>query len=284
MAIGPIVEWAKAIWDGVLSKGDIQIVWQKAHSTMAGRAMPFRNVKGPGGATLASCMRIGWKFPSPTKVIKKDGSWLDMQSVCPMQIRLHALSDLSSIEAESSSLASRIGGPPNLEPLCDYLATKKMRESPAAGSLRALGEGGWWTQDRLFAEGRADDQWCKACGDRGTLGPAVGSLHHRMCACSATKELRDSFKGQAIIAKAQNLLHCGEPLFQHVLPIAGAAAPVHVNTLRECGGKPMPCDFVATGRAFTDGALKGRAPKSARRAGWAWVVTDEVGNVVFGLY
>ena len=202
MAIGPIVEWAKAIWDGVVSKGDIQIVWQQAHSTMAGRAMPFRNFKGPGGATLASCMRIGWKFPSPTKVIKKDGSWLEMQSVCPMQIRLHALSDLSSIEAESSSLASRIGGPPNLEPLCDYVATKTMRESPAAGSLRALGEGGWWTQDRLFAEGRADDQWCKACGDRGTLGPAVGSLHHRTCACSATKELRDSLKGQAIMAKA----------------------------------------------------------------------------------
>ena len=112
----------------------------------------------------------------------------------------------------------------------------------------------------------------------------MGSLHHRMCACSATKELRDSFKGQAIIAKAQNLLHCGEPLFQHGVPIAGAAAPVPVHTLRECGGKPMPGNFVATGRAFTDGALKGRAPKAARRAGWAWVVTDEVGDVVFGLY
>ena len=46
----------------------------------------------------------------------------------------------------------------------------------------------------------------------------------------------------------------------------------------------MPSDFVATGSAFTDGALRGRAPKAARRAGWAWVVTDEVGDVVFGLY
>ena len=233
LAIGPIVEWAKAVWDKLVTEEELQVVWRRAHSRIAGKAQPFRNVCGPGGAMLASCM----------------------------------------------------SGPPDLEPLSEFLATKKVRGSQAAASLKSLGEGGWWTQSRLFAEGRADDQWCKACGDRGgALGPAEGTVCHRSCACDATKALRESYKDQATLAKACTALHGSKPLFQHGVPLLKDLTPTPVHEVRSCGARPIPDDFVATGHAFTDGALKGRAPSAARRAGWAWVVVDQCGKIVFGLY
>ena len=42
--------------------------------------------------------------------------------------------------------------------------------------------------------------------------------------------------------------------------------------------------FTFTGIGFTDGALRGRAPRNARRAGWAAVLVDENGAVLHGIY
>ena len=285
LAIGPIIDWAKAIWDRAVPKEDLQSVWRHAHCLIAGKTAPFRHVCGPGGATLASCMRLGWKLPSPFVAIKRSGTVLDLREVCPMQIRLHAMDDLHMVEAENSSLAARIGGPPDLEALSDFLKVKRIRSSPVAGSMRALGEGGWWTQSRLHAEGRAADKWCRACGDRGgSLGPVEGTLHHRCVACIATRELREKHKDQALIAKAQSAAHGSEPLFQHGVPILKGPLPPPAHTIRACGGRQAPDDLEATGFAFTDGAMRGRAPRAARRSGWAWVVVDHSGDVIYGLH
>ena len=140
-ALSPIVDWAKAIWGNEASVDDLKVAWQRAHTLIGTSQTPFRHVAGPGGAALASCMRIGWRLPRYDTIIKADGSLLDMTIVCPMQIRLHAARDLRRTEAEASSLAMKIGGPPDLEPLSDFLAQRKVASSPAASSLRALGEG-----------------------------------------------------------------------------------------------------------------------------------------------
>ena len=123
-ATAPIVDWAKAVWDGFVAADDLRAVWKNAHCLTAGRRSPFRHVAGPGGAMLASCMRLGWRCPSFDKILKKDGTSLDLTVVCPMQVRLHALQALRRHEAGKSSLALRIGGPPDLEPLSDYLCLK----------------------------------------------------------------------------------------------------------------------------------------------------------------
>ena len=284
MAVGPIVEWARAVWDNLVPKDELHLVWKNAHCKVAISQVPFRQVSGPGGAMIASSLRIGWKSPSYKHFINAAGDVLDLLLVCPMQIRLHALNDLRRMEAATSSLAVRIGGAPDLEPLFDYLASSGIRASPAAGALRALGEGGWWGQARLFEEGRVEDPWCKACGNRGGLGPVAGTLHHRMCACEATKELRDNFCKPEVISRAQSCVHGGGPLYQHGVPLLQEQPKVPQHEVRCCGGRQPPEDFVATGNAFTDGAMKCRAPKSGRRAGWAWVVVDDAGDVLFGLY
>ena len=284
MAVSPILDWAKAIWDDLVHHEELQTVWKGAHVNIAGSQTPFRRVAGPGGAMLASCLRIGWKCPSFSHLARANGEVLDLRVVCPMQVLKHATADLSRLEAGNSSLAKRIGGAPDLEPLCNYLTSCRIKGAPVAGSLRALGEGGWWGQARLYDEGRVDDPWRKACGDRGRLGPALGTLHHRMCGCAATKGLRDNHKDQEIIGRAQSSLHGEEPLFQHGIPVLGNVAPVPTHEVRCCGGRPPPADFTASGNAFTDGAMRGRAPIAARRAGWAWVIVDERGDVIYGLH
>ena len=283
-AVAPIVDWANAIWDSVAPQVDLELVWKRAHSLIGNSPTPFRHVAGPGSAMLASCLRIGWKIPRYNTIMMADGTLIDMTSTCPMQVQKHAIQELRWLEANSSSLAARLGGPPDLEPLSDYLATKKVASSQAAFSLRALGEGGWWSQSRLHQEGRVEDPWCKACGDRGGLGQALGTLHHRMVACSATEGIRKSFKNQALMEKAQSALHGGKPLFQQGVPVLVRPSKVPKHELSCCGGRQLPPDFTASGYAFTDGAMRFRAPKSARRAGWAWVVVDEQGQVIFGLY
>ena len=112
-----------------------------------------------------------------------------LHSVCPTVIKLHAMDDLGRREAAGSSLAARIGGAPDLEPLADFLRSKKARGCAAASSLRALGEGGWWTQERLHREGAGgvEDLFCRACGPgaaqgvAAAQGPATGTIAHRCC-------------------------------------------------------------------------------------------------------
>ena len=197
---------------------------------------------------------------------------------------LHANDDCRRLDAGSSSLATRIGGTPDLEPLRNLITSKRARGTPAAGSLAALGEGGWWTQERLFQEGRVPDPYCRACGERGGLGPTSGSIYHRCCACPSTAALRDAHKMQEVIGTAQSALHCSEPLFCHGVPLLLDKPAVPSHMLRCCGGRQPPIDFSFTGNAFTDGSLRGRVPSTCRRAGWACVLVDGNADVIATFY
>ena len=190
------------------------------------------------------------------------------------------------VDAAASSLAARIGGTPDLEPLRDLLASKALRGSPAAGSLRALGEGGWWTQSKLFEEGAdgISDPYCRACGQEDGQHQSIGTLHHRFCMCPATGALREGYGVQDVISKAQGPPHCDEPLYKHGVPVLLLRPPAPAEDVRWCGGRPPPGDVTFTGHAFTGRAMRGRAPRAERRAGWACVLVDAEAKVVAGLY
>ena len=239
---------------------------------------------GPAGAMIASCMRIGWKSPSPKHFINASGVLLDLGLVCPLQIKLHAVDDSMRREAANSSLARRIGGRPDLEPLRQFITSRKVRGTAVAGSLAALGGGGWWTQERLWHEGRVPDPFCRACGDRPGLGHAIGSIYHRCCECPATSDIRNAHKKQRVIDTAQSSLHCEEPVFRHGIPIMLDKPAIPQHVVQCCGGRQPPGDFTFTGSAFTDGALRGKLPKVSRRAGWACVLVDDNADVIAGIY
>ena len=64
--------------------------------------------------------------------------------------------------------------------------------------------------------------------------------------------------------------------------MAATATPKAVT--RWCGGRPPEGDFKFTGVGFTDGAVRGGPPASARRAGWSAILVNENGAIQHGLY
>ena len=278
MATDPITDWAKAVWDSLVSRDDMRVSWKQAMVEIGTAQRPFAEVKGPCGAMVASALRIGWKVPSPFDFLLADGTLISLHKVAPREVQLLAQRALMHKEAGSSSLASRIGGPPDLEPLKAFLHT--IRRTKAAESIRALGEGGWWTQSRLFEAGVAgiEDDTCKACHD------GKGTLYHRCCGCSSLAWLMDaSTKHRSILDTAQSAIHQGLPLFQHGVPHLRPPVATPPFVARWCGGVEV-ADFYFTGHAFTDGALSGGARKGSERSGWAAVAIDSHGLVIGGIY
>ena len=115
---------------------------------------------------------------------------------------------MAEMDAESSEMAKRIGGPPDLEPLASIVKGKAFSESPAMQSLRAMGEGGWRTQSDLFNLGLVDCNLCQACFDN------VGTFLHRCVGCSSRAETRNAYKNQRIIRQAQRADQAENPLFK----------------------------------------------------------------------
>ena len=155
-------------------------------------------------------------------MMTETGRLIAIDQVSPRDIQQLANRALSHKEAASSSLAVRIGYTPDLLPLRKVLHA--MRRTPAAASLRALGEGGWWTQLRKFEAGFSgvSDSTCKVCHDQ------VGDLYHRCCGCSGLIPLIRGEVGKkhsGILDVALSAVHSGKPLFQHGVPESPYSAP-----------------------------------------------------------
>ena len=195
-----------------MSKDDLSKAWRTALPAVSSASNAFQAVTWPAGAFVASAKRIGWRIPAAHVVIGRRGQQFDLKQVCPKLLLKHAERDLRILEAATSTSAARIGGAPDFEPLRDYLASKKGKEMPGRASLKAMGEGGWWTQQRLHAEGvyGVHDDRCRACapaspghGTGAPFDPAVGAVIHRALHCGASSCLRAEFKDQAILQTAQ---------------------------------------------------------------------------------
>ena len=293
MATDPILEWSKAIWDGQVPRQQLSLAWRRALPIISMADRPFSAVEGPAGAMLASLLRLGWKSPSPFHFIDKEGGYIDLTDICPDTLRLMLRDALRDQDGKRSAMGARIGGMPDLEPLRDAVGTKAVRGTAVGASLIALGEGGWWTQERLFEAGAhgVEDPYCRACGPgadeehRSPCWPLVGSLLHRCAACLASRKLRDMASNhKGILEQAQRLDASNDPLFVHGVPLMLPKPAKVPFVARWCGGRDPPQDFAPTGNAFTDGALKQLAPRVARRGGWAWVVIDDQGKVIAGMY
>jgi ribonuclease HI len=218
--------------------------------------------------------------PSPFEFRDAAGEKISLEGTCPAVVALIAKDDLRRLEAAASSFASRIGGPPDLEPLSDVLGSKVCADRAVAASLRALGEDGWWPQARMHKVGMRGvvDGTCRACVS------AEGTLYHRGIGCPATEKKRDSYAAQSVLAKARSATHCRDPLYCYGVPLLAARSPVPTFISRWCGGRVPGGDFTFTGQGFTDGAMRGRAPKCSRRAGWAAILVDVNGLIIAGLY
>ena len=95
------MEWAEAVWDQLLGEVDLEAAWRAALPDLSAAAQPFARVKGPAGATVASTLRLGWRFPSAYAFINRSGTLLDLRDTCPLVIVANAKRDLHVMDAAS---------------------------------------------------------------------------------------------------------------------------------------------------------------------------------------
>ena len=126
--------------------------------------------------------------------------------------------------------------------------------------------GSQWTQNRLFATGFADFQWCQACG-----GASVGTVGHRLFHCQRLSLIREQFLEAPLVHEAradliQNPEHplrtCGL-IPNSKLPRLKAIEPERWHYFRNTS------QGILTGHIYTDGRMKARWWWTAsQRAGW----------------
>ena len=76
-------------------------------------------------------------------------------------------------------------------------------------SFRAMVEGGWFTQAKLGAVGMVEDT-------RGTCNQAIGTLWHKMCACTHTEAIREKYCPPGTRRKAR--VRAWDPLLTRGVP------------------------------------------------------------------
>ena len=124
----------------------------------------------------------------------------------------HARRHISDDLAAQSSWVKVLGGIPDLDALGSVVGGKAKR-TPGAGSLRALGEGAWWTQCDWHTVGRSDTDVCKLCKMQ------RGTFNHRVCGCSGRTEIYDKYKNQDVVHRARSALHANDPMYLYGLPL-----------------------------------------------------------------
>ena len=162
-------------------------------------------------------------------------------------------------------------------PLREFL--RGGRATKVAASLRALGEGGWWTQERMYEAKLpgVEDNLCQVCHGQ------VGTLYHRCCGCPGLNNLVAVSTGhKEILHMARSALHCNKPLFQNGVPLLDKPSKPPEFVARWCGGRVIDYPFF-TGNVFSDGSVRGGCRKGDERSGWAAVRVNDQGEVEFGL-
>ncbi len=314
LAIGPILEWAKAVWEASPDHDVLELAWRRALPTVGLAARPSTAALGPAGAMVAACRRLGWDVPAATVLRDRLGVLLDLTDICPRTVEKYLKRDYDHWLLSGSDLAAQLAGhhlshhaaghhPPPLHhavdahrqglpqlplepapaplPLLDPISRfARSRDSrgpakAARASVVAMVEGGWATQRDLYERCIADDPFCLACGKE------VGDLRHQLCVCESLEPLIRGFGDADIVRIARS-----EPrnyLFVRGVPIVPPSVP-----------PPQPKVFWAlpqeehgtyfTGVGFTDGALRHPNIRGAQRGGWAAVIVDCNGHLISGIW
>ena len=279
LASDPIMQWAAAVWDKLAPHNQLQLTWRKAMTTVAMAAKPFSKVAGPAGAYVASAHRLGWKTPSWCHILLDDNTMINLTDIAPRDLKALAFRSWQRREAQHTKLACTMGGAPDFEPLRAFV-NKKGLSHKVASSLRSLGEGGWWTQQRMYEAKLTgvDTDLCQVCHLQ------AGTLYHRCVACPGLNNLlRNHQRHTHTVNTARLASHHNHPLYQHGLPtLKGTPKPPPLVT-RWCGGVQVE-DPTFEGDVYSDGSVIGGCRAGCERGGWAGVKVNEDGQVIFGVY
>jgi len=259
-------------------RSGLQASFQKAVHRQHRATQPWRRVRGPAGAVVATLKRLEWRPTSPSLWTTDTGLVVNLDEVSPKVVKRLAceatwrwLCREAAREVGDESLAAGIWTKP-------VFAAMRGMPRPAASYTRRVAQGTVWTQARLWRAKRAESPVCpKGCGTPGTIV-------HRHAECYGEVELaRQSHLTEGNRRAARLPQGCN---FWNTLllpdPLAGLEPPSANGELHWVG--PCSADRVLEGTVYTDGSTFEPRSRQLARSGCALAQVDDFGTLLKGAW
>ena len=305
----PIWHWAMAVWESWLPRSGLCRLVADAKRRIAATTRPWSAVWGPAAAFVASAQRLGWTVHSAIDMVTDGGTRLRLSVDSPAFVRGAVDASVRrwrwrSMEHRFESLGSGgHGAGAVVQPLFKLLDAHRVLNDAwgpqQRAGLRSAVANRQWPQARLWRAGLVSSSQCQLClrsrpataTIEGTVGDTSdvpdGTLHHRLWGqCPSLREPLEHLAPAALIREASERMREG-PLDTAewmrglvALPLSAVPAPPAEATFVWV---KRPSEGVFSGVAYTDGSLldgPSRHCGLCSRLGWAFVVIDELGEVI----
>ena len=244
-------------------------------------------------AAIMSAKRLGWRFQGPFRILKANGTPLDLQELSPAMIARWAKTAWQDVAeasmarkweaqglqgecdlAEAIDRKAQCHPPPAAATAVNERLRRARTDSEVKHGLAAIAIDAVWTKARLRKHGLADDPFCTRCDRR-----APDTTHHRAWVCPASADIRAKTATADQIARARrepaSLLWSKGwvPSLSSIMP-PPADLEMRMWTPSEGERVIEDLDEVAdsmSGVIFIDGSADTPADTRSRRAGWAVV-------------
>ena len=276
---GPVQQWASIVWSKAAPIRELQVAFDQA-LRVAGQA-PWKQVRGPAGATVATLQRLGWKAKNAVLWETHTGQALDLRKTCPVTVS--ALVDQGTVAWQWKQVAKSEG----LQDLADggVLGPIRALLRPSgsgwtlahAAALKSTVVNGQWPQQRLAEAGYVTDGTCQLCL------AAAGTLRHRHWECDGTAALRRHAVDDGVLAASRGPL-ADIPLWSRAL------FPDPAKWLQPPTSIPMtywfkePSDTLFTGSVYIDGSGSHPTQPALRRIGFGIAAVDSRGHLTGAAY
>ncbi len=303
----PVQQYVRAIWRAAnastgrrtadLTLPEIRRAWEamdkealRARDPGGGRKRRWDRVRGPMGANLLSLDRIDWHMTDPFTIVDDVGVTRNILDHSPAMWGdfLRAAVTRRYERQAAAVLARRDGNFQGRRVCLDHIrallippAGKKPRarmDPLGYGVARAMVCNAIWTHGRANDIDDSITATCPLCGK------GRDTVHHRLWWCEKCNDLRSQMVPERLVARARREGEGNKFFTTGIIPHPAedrpgpAAAPMITIERHDGGSTEGMLDF--QGHFFVDGSCTTHEIPELRRAGWAVVVTNPVGELI----
>ena len=265
-----VLAWATGVWEGTPDLDTMQAALRGTVARLGHLKRPWCGATDAAATFVLTVLRLGWSAQSARHLTAHDCTKIELLAVAPKTVWV----DQASLWSDSSAHWNHSKGPLFWEAFRPPLVSGKL-EGWSLWHRIVLVKVVWRdfrTQERL-ARPRGEDDSCQLCNE----GP--GTMFHHCYECPALQTERDMHVSQEVRQAARSPGPQYTEQFAHdIFPSPAAILPTG-SLERAC---PVLChnrlpDELLEGHISTDSSSSGSG--ALRRAGWAVVAVDNVGNL-----
>ena len=280
----PILKWCEQVWTKEVSVPDLRAAWEQAKES-ATRPGAWARVRGPIGAAVLSALRVGWDFVAPTVIRTHEGHTLDLNRAAPKEVDLKLKEAVK--EWQWRKAGEQVPGWPQrsaqdearprmawLEPI---RATLKGLGAAAAGAVRTVVAGSFWSGPEREAKGKAVGHQCRYCEAE------VDDWMHRYWRCPVCQDTRlaHDVAEQVHLGSSEATRDAEDPFWARGLRVEPSLTQPKNELVCVYGGNQWA---EWEGNIYLDGSGFEPTSVALRRCGWSVVRMGAGGTVIKSMH